>query len=327
MPHPSLTQRPTWHGSGNPGALWDQAMRAGAFDAAWAVSDAVLKARDPATRDDPALPYHLRWVWDGQSLDRRRVLVRCYHGLGDTLQFCRYLPALRRRTAHVTLEAQLELLPLLRRLPGPDRLIPFRPDTPAPASECDIEIMELAHALRLAPSGASYLSAAPLPRTAGGLLVGLCWQAGGWDPGRSVPLQALAPLGEVPGVRLISLQRGPGMAELTTAGAPPVLDTGDRSADVGTVARLLTTLDLVVTVDTMIAHLAGALGRPTWLLLQAEADWRWMTGRRSHWYDSVRLYRQTRPGGWADPLAEMQADLEALIRGRGPGNPGAIPRL
>ncbi len=302
-------------------------MRAGAFDAAWAVSDAVLAARDPATRDDPTLPYHLRWVWDGRGLEGRRVLVRCYHGLGDTLQFCRYLPVLRQRAAHVTLEAQPELLPLLRHLPGPDRLIPFRPDAPAPASECDIEVMELAHALRLAPEGGPYLSADPLPRPAQGLLVGLCWQAGGWDPGRSVPLHALAPLGQVPGVRLISLQRGPGMTELGAAGAPPVLDLEDRSADVAAVARLLAALDLVVTVDTMVAHLAGALGRPTWLLLQAEADWRWMTGRRSLWYGSARLYRQDRPGEWEGPLAQMQADLGRMLRRRGPGNPGAIQRL
>ncbi len=297
-------------------------MRAGAFDKAWAVSDTVLAARDPATRDDPALPYHLRWVWDGQPLDGRRVLVRCYHGLGDTLQFCRYLPPLRARVAELTVEAQPELVPLLRTLPGPDRVVPFRPDAPTPAPECCVEIMELAHALRLAPNGAPYLSAEPLPRLqafalprpAAGLLVGLCWRAGGWDPGRSVPLAALAPLGQVPGVRLVSLQRGPGLEELAGAGAPPLLDTGDRSADVTAVARLMAGLDLVITVDTMVAHLAGALGRPTWLLLPAEADWRWMLGRSTLWYDSVHLYRQPSPGRWTAPLAGLHADLAALAQ-------------
>lgn len=302
-------------------------MRTGEFGAAWAVNDAVLAARDPATRDDPALPYHLRWVWDGRPLDGRRVLVRCYHGLGDTLQFCRYLPALRRRVASLTLEAQPELIPFLQRLPGPDGLVPFRPDAPSPAPECDIEIMEIAHALRLAPHGAPYLSVEPMPRPARGMLVGLCWRAGGWDPGRSVPLAALAPLGRLPGAQLISLQRGPGLEELSTAGTPPVLDLGDRSADVMAVARLLATLDLVVTVDTMVAHLAGVLGRPTWLLLQAEADWRWMTGRRTRWYDSVRLYRQARPGEWDRPLAEMLADLHAFVQRRDAGNHSAVRRL
>jgi len=319
MPHPSLAQRPPHQGSRNAGVRWVEAMRAGAFDKAWVVSDAVLAARDPATRDDPALPYHLRWVWDGQPLDGRRVLVRCYHGLGDTLQFCRYLPPLRAHVAGLTLEAQPELVPLLRTLPGPDRVVPFRPDAPAPAADCDVEIMELAHALRLAPNGAPYLFAGPLPRPAVGLLVGLCWRAGGWDPGRSVPLAALAPLGQVPGVRLISLQRGPGLEELA-AGAPPLLDTGDRSADVTAVARLMASLDLVITVDTMVAHLAGALGRPTWLLLRAEADWRWMLGRGTLWYDSVRLYRQPSPGHWAAPLAELHADLAALAQRGAAGN-------
>ncbi len=323
MPHSFLAQRPSHQGCRNPDAAvrWSEAMRAGAFDAAWAVSDAVLGERDPATRDDPALPYHQRWVWDGAPLDGRRVLVRCYHGLGDTLQFCRYLPPLRARAAELTLEAQPELIPLLRTLPGPDRVIPFRPDAPAPPSECDIEIMELAHALRLAPDGAPYLAADPLPRPASGVLVGLCWQAGGWDPGRSVPLAALQPLGQVPGMQLVSLQRGPGLEELTMAGAPSLLDVGDRSADVTAAARLVATLDLVITVDTMIAHLAGALGQPTWLLLQAEADWRWMSGRSSVWYDSVRLYRQSSPGQWTAPIAEMQAGLINLVRQCAAGNP------
>jgi len=324
MPHSLLAQRGIDQGCRNPdaGAGWVEAMRAGAFGDAWAMSDAALGARDPTTRDDPALPYHLRWVWDGRRFRGRRVLVRCYHGLGDTLQFCRYLAPLRAEAAHVALEAQPELIPLLRTLPGPDRLIPFRPDAPAAASECDVEIMELAHALRLAPRGGAYLSADPLPRPVAGILVGLCWRAGDWNPGRSVPLSAFAPLGRMPGVRLVSLQRGAGLEELAATGVPDVLDTGDRSLDVAAAARLLATLDLVVTVDTMIAHLAGALGRPAWLLLKADADWRWMSGRHSLWYDSVRLYRQSDPGRWEAPLAELQADLALLLEERAVREPG-----
>ncbi len=95
------------------GADWTAAMRRGDFTAAWRISDAVLATRDPATRDDPGLPYHLRWVWDGAPLDGRDVLVRCYHGLGDTIQFARYLAPLRARAARVTLEAPPELRALL----------------------------------------------------------------------------------------------------------------------------------------------------------------------------------------------------------------------
>lgn len=287
-------------------------MRSENFPAAWAVSDAVLAGRDPATRDDPHLPYHLRWVWDGRDPAGRHVLVRCYHGLGDTLQFCRFLTALRPRVAGLTLEVQPELLGLFRDLPGPDRLVPFDLDQPSTESECDVEIMELPHLLRTAPGEAPYLSAAPLPRPAPGWLVGVCWQAGGWDPERSVPLPLLAPLAALPGVRLVNLQRGPGAAQAVEPGAPPLLLAGDDGMDIAEMARLLATLDLVVTVDTMIAHLAGALGRPAWVLLQADADWRWMAGRAdSPWYPSLRLYRQTSPGDWRTPLAQVWNDLAA----------------
>lgn len=287
-------------------------MRRGDFAAAWRVSDAVLAARDPRVRDDPAEPYHLRWVWDGRPFAGRRVLVRCYHGLGDTIQFARFLPLLRPQVAALDMEVQPELAGLLAGVPGPDRLIPFEPAHPLPPSECDIEIMELAHALRVAPGPAPYLCvpAAGRPRNRTGFRVGLCWAAGGWDPRRSVPFRALSPLGQVPGVRLVSLQRGPAAAD----GPLPDDLAGDDPMDVCATARLMQSLDLVVTVDTMVAHLAGALGRPTWLLLQADADWRWMAGRDdSPWYPAMRLYRQDAPGDWRSPLARLHADLHCLV--------------
>src|SRR5947209_3163403 len=131
---------------------WMAAMRRGDFAAAWAISDTVLAARDPAGRDDPQLPYHLRWVWDGRPFAGKRVLVRCYHGLGDTIQFARFLAPLRARAASLELEVQPELVPLFASLPGPDRLIPFRLDAPHSPAECDLELMELPHALRITPA-------------------------------------------------------------------------------------------------------------------------------------------------------------------------------
>src|SRR4051794_10437435 len=175
MKHRDLAQPPGSHRFENPEAAWRRAMRRGDFEAAWAVNDAVLAGRDPAAADDPSLPYHLRWVWDGRRFDGRDVLVRCYHGLGDTLQFCRYLAPLRRRVRSLAIEVQPALLPLLGTLPGPDRLIPFREDAPGPRSECDLEIMELAHALRLRPSPEPYLALPTPPRAGPGLNVGLCW--------------------------------------------------------------------------------------------------------------------------------------------------------
>src|SRR5690349_7438746 len=124
---------------------WIAAMRAGDFETAHAISDTELCARDPRTRDDPNLPYHLRWLWDGTPIDGRHVLVRCYHGLGDTLQFARFLPVVAARAASLHVEAQPALIPFLERIPGPDRFIPFKPAMPTEPRECDVEIMELFH--------------------------------------------------------------------------------------------------------------------------------------------------------------------------------------
>lgn len=275
-------------------------MRDGEFARAWALSDAVLAARDPATRDDPTQPYHLRWVWDGRSWFGREVLVRCYHGLGDTLNFVRLLPLLRREAAAITLEVQPELAGLLRHAPGADRVVPFDVAHPLPPAECDIEIMELPHALRLDPQA---IPAAPVRPAASRGAIGLCWQAGNWDPARSIDAALLAGACAAPGLRLFSLQRGPAAEAATAVFANP----HDRSMDVEDTVALIRTLDLVVSVDTMVAHLAGTLGTPTLLLLHAAADWRWMRATtRSPWYASVRLLRQRRAGDWSGPLAELR---------------------
>ena len=289
------------------GALWQQAMLRGDFPAAWQVSDRILAARAPATRDDRGLPYHLRWVWDGTPLDGREVLVRCYHGLGDTVQFCRFLPVLARRARLVRVEAQPELLPLLRQLPGVASWLAFDAAHPAPPAEVDIEIMELAHALRCAPAYA----ASPYLAARGDLAgqVGVCWEAGGWDPARSVPLPLLAPALAGAG-KLVLLQRGQAADQALARDAPRFVNPLDRSMDVARTAGLIAGCERVVTVDTMVAHLAGAMGRPAAVLLRRDADWRWLAeGDRSPWYPSLRLFRQRTEGDWSAPLAELHAWL------------------
>ncbi len=282
------------------------AMRRGDHEAAWAISDHVLAARNPAQRDDPTQPYHRRWVWNGRPTEGRHVLVRCYHGLGDTLQFARFLPALAARAASVTVEVQPELLPLLATLPATLRLIPFRQHDPAEPAECDLEIMELAHALRLPLEAAPppYLRATPTPAPAGA--IGLCWRAGGWDPGRSIPEPLLAPL--------LAVQR-PLVALHPTRPPPGFLNAEGCPAEIEATARLMAGLSLVITVDTMVAHLAGALNLPTILLLQHEADWRWMAHtERSPWYPSMRLHRQPAPNAWPPVLARVATALnEAAV--------------
>jgi hypothetical protein len=280
------------------------AMHRGDFAGAWQINDLVLAGRDPLRRDDPRLPYHMRWVWAGEPYRGRHVLVRCYHGLGDTLQFARYLPALRAMTASVTLEAQPELCAVLEGMA--DHVVRFRRDAPLPPMDCNIEIMELPHALRLTPGeipSPPYVrwgSSESLPHGA----IGVCWRSGDWDPERALPDPLAARLVGEAGSPVVSLQPGPTPLSVLNPGGCPVR--------IEETATLIAGLGLVIAVDTMVAHLAGAMNRPTWLLLKHEADWRWMADRDdSPWYPATRLYRQPAPGDWDSVVSAVLNDLRA----------------
>ena len=284
------------------GQLWVQAMRDARFDDAWALSAEALAARDPALRDDPALSYHQRWVWDGRSVDGRDVLVRCYHGLGDTIQFARFLPLLGARAASVTLEVQPRLAGLFDGMPGVDAIAPFDPARPQPRRQCDIEITELDFALRATPDAVPppYLNAPPSALPPGS--VGLCYGAGDWDQARCVPPALFAPLCDL--APCVTLVPEPTALDVRNAGGCPF--------DMAATASLVAAAELIVTVDTMIAHLAGALGKPVWLLLKADPDWRWSPNQAdSPWYPSMRLYVQPRPGDWASVMERVARDLAA----------------
>jgi hypothetical protein len=245
-------------------------------------------------------PYHERWVWDGQPLDGKDLLVRCYHGLGDTIQFARYLPLLKNRGRNLTVEIQRCLIDLLQPLHPGIEFRPFDPAHPHAPLGCELEIMEAAHALRatLLSESVPYLSVPRGQEVKGrhkAPTIGLCWSSGDWDPERSIPYDLLEGMLAGFDIRLVSLQR-------------------DALPDFVQTAATVAALDKIITVDTMIAHLAGALGRPTCLLLKAEPDWRWAgRGRTSVWYPSMRLYRQTVPGDWREPLDELQQDLRGTL--------------
>ncbi len=293
----------------DPGARWMALMRRGEWDAAWRVSDGALASRGGVR--DWTLPRHLQPVWDGTPLHRRRVLVRCYHGLGDTIQFIRLMPALQAIAREVTVWAQPALIPLLSTMPDPPRFLPLHNGTPEVEYDTDIEIMELAHALRITPetlpARVPYLHPPPAPRSGG---VGLVWRAGDWDTRRSLPFDALKPLREIPGVTLHILQRGPGLAE-----CPPGFGEPAGTDDILEAASRMRGLDLVVSVDSMPAHLAGALGVPVALLLAREPDWRWMEAREdSPWYPTMRLFRQTQDGDWTAPVARLTAWLASTCK-------------
>ena len=289
-------------------------MLRGDFAAAWQICDDVLQRRRLAGADCSDWPRHLQFIWNGAPLDGKRVLVRCYHGLGDTLQFVRLLEVLRPRVAEITLWAQPQLVELLRTVRGVDRVLPLHDGAPEVDCDADIELMELPHALRLTldtiPNRFPYVHVSSLrphrprwpPRE-----VGLVWRAGDWVPQRSVPQRAIARFAEIGGVRWYSLQYPP----LPLPSAAMNLACRDICA----MAARMSTLDLVVSVDTMAAHLAGALALPVWTLLHEACDWRWLAdGNTSPWYPTMRLFRVGVGEGWDAVIDRVAAALRTRQR-------------
>lgn len=302
-------------------ARWMCWMMLGRFERAWAESDELERLH--RARHGPAANGH---VWDGQSLEGRRVLLRCEHGLGDTIQFIRYLPLLRPRCRKLTLMAQRELWPLLERLPGVDRLTASWEVPPDDLDyDAEIEVMELPYLFRSTPATlpaeVPYLGVAAervegmRKRMDGGgaCNVGLVWASSGWYAARSIPLELFQPLARLSGVRVYSLQFGAEREALTRRPELPIVDAMAWGNTIADTAALMAALDVIITPDTLAAHLAGALGRPTWTLLLHNADWRWMAGgERSPWYPTMRLFRQPRPGDWATPVARVTGEAARL---------------
>ena len=300
----------------DPVGEWTDCMRRGDFAGAWRIAD-VLQQHASIDRRTPR---HQQAVWDGTPLDDRRILVRCYHGLGDTIQFIRYAPYVRRRASELLVWAQPPLLPLLARVPGIDRLLPLHDGEVDASYDVDIEVMELPHAFRTEahtiPAAAPYLHVEPLTlsRTSGPA-VGLVWRAGDWAEHRSLPFGLLAPLVSAP-VTWYVLQGRPGLSE-----RPDGFGICAGTDDLVEAARAIRALDLLITIDSMPAHLGGALGTPVWTLLSADADWRWMQDRDdSPWYPSMRLFRQGRAGEWPPVVARVAAALHAWLADRTTAN-------
>ena len=291
-------------------------MRRGEFEAACKVSDSVLKSR--AGKPCWHLPRHFQYVWNGAPLEGRRVLVRCYHGLGDTIQFIRYAPLVKAIAAETIVWAQPQLIPLLQTMRGIDRLLPLHDGTPEAEFDVDIEIMELPHVFRTTlatiPLKIPYLHVEPMPLASDDqhLAVGLVWRAGEWDERRSISFSLLAPLAELQGVRFYILQRDAKQAGWRE-GFGEIVGGNNVLED----ARIMRSLDLMISVDSMTAHLAGALGVPVWNLLHAEADWRWMANRDdSPWYPTMRLFRQERLGDWKTVIERVTVELEKLSKSK-----------
>jgi len=268
--------------------------------------------------------------WAGEDLRGRRILLFSEQGLGDAIQLSRFAGLLSQHGANVTLLVPARLRRLLDQLKDVTVV--------GEVSETDqfdfwAPLMSLPRYLGFAPNR---IPAAPMPYLRAesdrisswatrigyhGRKIGICWQAGspagGVNTGRSIPLQNYAPLANLPGVRLISLQSGAGLDQLQDLPNDmkvetwPDLDAGpDGFLDT---AAVIANLDLVVTCDTSVAHLAGALGKPVWLGLKLVPDWRWLLNRAdTPWYPTMRLYRQHTLDSWVDVFADIVADLHTL---------------
>ncbi len=262
--------------------------------------------------------------WRGEAAEGRTLLIHAEQGLGDTVQFCRYAPLAANRGLRVILEVQEPLVRLLRGLPGVDRVVGQGEALPPFDLHCPMLSLPLAlaTATESIPSAASYLHADPAQVAAwrtrlaamgsGRLRIGLAWAGNPDLPAdhrRSLAPDRLAPLFDLSGLHVFSLQKdGPAAPE-----AFPLTDLMGEVGDFADTAALVANLDLVISVDTAVAHMAAALGKPVWLLNRFDSCWRWQAGRRdSPWYPTLRLYRQPRPGDWAPVLAEVARDLRVL---------------
>ena len=263
---------------------------------------------------------------NGEDITGRRVIVRCLHGFGDTVQFLRYAPLLNRRAAKVIWEMSPAMVDIARCFHGVDHVLAWGAECVAGRDwDVQIEVMELPYLFRTTvadlPIATRYVR---LPDTIIRQItkeigpgecprIGLVWGAGTWNESRSIPFHWLRPLFKVEDCEFWNLQGGPRRAE--AEGTTSLRDTVACNDGILCLAGVISQLDLVLTVDTLAAHLAGALGVPAWLMLQHAGDWRWLASRpESPWYPSLRIFRQPSPGAWDDVVRAVAERLQIWLQ-------------
>lgn len=281
-----------------------------------------------------AMPRPNRPVWSGAPLPGRTLVVSADQGFGDSFQFARYLPMAAARCGALTLVCRAPQVSLLARVPGVARVVTDLRDAGEHAAFS--WLASLPHVFGTEPSSVPatlpYLTPALTRRAAWRqrldaavgaatrVRVGLAW-AGNPDNSadwrRSLRLDALSDLAAIPGVQLVSLQSPVPAADRATFAAWGLTDFSADLTDFQETAAMIANLDLVICVDTAVAHLAGAMGVPVWTLVYEPADWRWMTRREdSPWYPTMRLFRQPRAGAWAEPIGRLATALRNLVDAR-----------
>ncbi|MDX2080705.1 MAG: hypothetical protein SFU53_07960 [Terrimicrobiaceae bacterium] len=288
-----------------PGERWEAAMRSGDLNEAWRITDALEAARRAG---DSAGPNHL--LWDGRALKGERVLIRCLHGLGDTIQFARFVPSLASLAKSVRFLVQPCLVELLHSQAGMGSVGNIWTDFHERGS-VELEVMELAYALRATPS--EIAAAVPCLRVdrdggrqgAASPRIGFVWASSAWDRSRSLDPESLQRMLDVPDVEFFNLtQAAPVEGHWT--------DVSLHTRDVRAAASFMCGLDLIIAVDTFAVHLAGSLGCPVWVLLRRHADWRWgAEPDRTFWYPTARLFRQDEARDWVRVVERVR---KALIR-------------
>lgn len=274
----------------------------------------------------PALPR-----WTGEPLNGRTVLLTQEQGMGDAIHFVRFAAEVAARGGRVVIECHAGLEGVLATAPGVSAAVIA--GTPVPDAAYYLPLMSLPHVLgtrlETIPASIPYLKVpAGAPAFAfptGKLRVGLVWRgnpAHEQDDQRSISLELLAPLLDVPGVAWYSLQFGAPAAEIPKSPfAGRIEDLSPRITDFGATAAAISALDLVIAVDTAVVHLAGALGKPVWTLIAEANDWRWLSARAdSPWYPSMRLFRQRRGRNWQPTVTGVGRHLAKLVEASGAGN-------
>jgi tetratricopeptide (TPR) repeat protein len=270
-------------------------------------------------------------LWLGESsLEGRTILVHDEQGLGDTIQFCRYLPLLEAMGARVLFAPDEPLCALLRSMPGDCAIVDIDDPSLSFDVHCPLMSLPLAFATRLdtIPARVPYMRAEParVERWAErigreGFTIGVCWQGRirTIRDDRAFPLAALAGIARLPGVRLISLHKGAGEAELAGLRDGMAVEVLGAEFDPGLdafldTAAVMMSCDLIITSDTAVAHLAGALARPVWVALKNVPDWRWQLERSdTPWYPTMRLFRQTKRDDWREVFAAMEMAIRPLL--------------
>jgi tetratricopeptide (TPR) repeat protein len=304
----------------------------GDYERGWPEFEARWGSKELPRRSFP------RPEWDGSPLNGRTILLHAEQGFGDTLQFIRYAPLVRERGGRVLVACQRPLHRILASCPGIDELA--AQGDPIPAFDVHAPLLSLPRlfgtTVATIPATVPYLAADPdlverwrreLEPVAG-FKIGIAWSGSAAyrrDRMRSAPLARFAPLAELPGVQLVSLQKGPGRDQIrAVAGRWPLLDLGDRLDEVSgafmDTAAVIQNLDLVVAVDSAVAHLAGALAAPVWIATSFVPDWRRLLDREDDpWYPTARLFRQTRRGDWDEVFQRIAESVRPKL-----ARPGAL---